>query len=152
SPRLRELFMYLAECAIRDPQSPLTEHQVGIAVFKRPEGYDTSSDTVVRVQASELRKRLKYYFLSEGLHEPLVMELPRGSYLPVLSKERLKKTINTKDVPHKGEKETNLRFVAAGFHARLAPDKPASLPVKPAKSRAQFVLALLLCIVSVFCG
>src|SRR5258707_12710791 len=67
SPGLRELFTYLAECALRDPHSPVTEQQVGVAVFNRSAGYDTSSDTVVRVQASEVRKRLKYYFLSEGL-------------------------------------------------------------------------------------
>jgi len=85
SPRLRELLVYLAKCALREPQSPLTEQQVGVAVFNRPSGYDTSSDTVVRVQASEVRKRLKYYFLSDGRNEPLVMELPRGSYLPVFN-------------------------------------------------------------------
>ena len=85
SPRLRELFTYLAECALRDPHSPVTEQQVGVAVFNRSAGYDTSSDTVVRVQASEVRKRLKYYFLSEGLNDPLLMELPRGSYLPIFS-------------------------------------------------------------------
>jgi len=85
SPRLRELLVYLAQCALREPHSPLTEQQVGVAVFNRPSGYDTSSDTVVRVQASEVRKRLKYYFLSEGRNEPLVMELPRGSYLPIFN-------------------------------------------------------------------
>jgi hypothetical protein len=88
SPRLRELFLYLADCALRDPSSTLTEQQVGVAVFNRRAGYDTSADTVVRVQASEVRKRLKYYFLSEGLHEPLVMELPRGSYIPVFCARR----------------------------------------------------------------
>jgi hypothetical protein len=89
SPRLRELFTYLAECALRDPHSSVTEQQVGVAVFNRSAGYDTSSDTVVRVQASEVRKRLKYYFLSEGLNEPLLMELPRGSYLPIFSSREL---------------------------------------------------------------
>ena len=88
SRRLRQLLVYLSECAIRNPQSPLTEQHVGIAVFKRPAGYDTTADTVVRVRASEIRKRLKYYFLTEGLHEPLTIELPKGSYLPIFRPRR----------------------------------------------------------------
>lgn len=85
SRRLRQLLIYLSECALRDPQNPLTEQQVGVAVFKRPPGYNTTADTVVRVRASEIRKRLKYYFLTEGLQEPLIIDLPKGSYLPVFS-------------------------------------------------------------------
>src|SRR5215510_11613499 len=148
SPRLRELFIYLAECAIRDPQSPLTEHQVGVAVFKRSEGYDTSSDTVVRVQASELRKRLKYYFLSEGLHEPLVVELPRGSYLPVFSERKASEASQSKDALPIGDEETQLQVIDSVVPSHLSLNDPASLTVKPARSTGWFVLASLLCFVT----
>src|SRR5215471_15568753 len=105
SPRLRDLFLHLSESALRDPASTLTEQQVGVAVFNRPAGYDTSADTVVRVQASAVRKRLKYYFLSEGLQEPLVVELPRGSYVPVFrSREPLPEESVVADAASNGEK------------------------------------------------
>ena len=83
SPRLRSLFLHLAHSALEKPESSFSEQQVGVAVFNRPLGYDTASDTIVRVQASELRKRLKYYFLAEGRDQPTIVELPRGSYVPV---------------------------------------------------------------------
>jgi hypothetical protein len=83
SPRLQELFRYLSECALHDPPQAVTEPQVGVAVFHRPPDYDTGVDTIVRVQVSQLRKKLERYFLSEGRQEPLVIDLPRGSYLPV---------------------------------------------------------------------
>src|SRR5262249_20715842 len=138
-------------CAIRDPRSPLTEHQVGVAVFKRPEGYDTSSDTVVRVQASELRKRLKYYFLSEGLHEPLVVELPRGSYLPVFSERKPSEVIQAKDALHIGDEETQLQVIDPVVPNHLSLGDPASPTLQPTRSMGWFVLASLLCIVTALC-
>src|SRR5579883_380125 len=89
SPRLRKLLLYLVDCALHEPPLPQTEQQVGVAVFNRTAGYDTSADAIVRVQMSEIRKRLKYYFLSAGARESLVVEIPRGSYLPVFVHKEL---------------------------------------------------------------
>jgi hypothetical protein len=83
SRRQQELFRFLADCALRDPPAAVSEQQVGVAVFGREPSYDTSVDTIVRVQVSQLRKKLEHYFLSEGRDEPTVIELPRGSYVPV---------------------------------------------------------------------
>jgi len=83
APRLRELFRYLCEEALRNPDGRLSEQQVGVAVFERPAQYDTNADTIVRVQVSQLRRKLEHHFLAEGRAEPLVIELPKGSYLPV---------------------------------------------------------------------
>jgi hypothetical protein len=83
SPRLQELLRYLCACAFEAPEAGVKEQQIGIALFARNPGYDTNQDTIVRVGVSKLRKQLQQYFLSEGLHEPVVIEIPKGSYLPV---------------------------------------------------------------------
>src|ERR1051326_2137806 len=83
SPRLRQLFEYLYEKSVADPGLPLTEERIGVEVFGRSEGYDTGVDTIVRVQVSQLRKRLEHHFLSDGAHEPVIIEFPRRSYTPV---------------------------------------------------------------------
>ena len=83
SPRLRQLFEYLYEKSVADPGLPLTEERIGVEVFGRSEGYDTGVDTIVRVQVSQLRKRLEHHFLSDGAHEPVIIEFPRRSYMPV---------------------------------------------------------------------
>lgn len=54
-----------------------------MAVLGRPSNYDTSHDTLVRVLVSHLRKKLHEYFFGEGREEPLIIEIPKGSYLPV---------------------------------------------------------------------
>ncbi len=81
--RLRELLLYVGRRSLKEGCEELHETEIGSAVFERPVDYDTSADTIVRVNATELRKRIEAYFESEGVHETLVMEIPRGSYLPV---------------------------------------------------------------------
>jgi hypothetical protein len=83
SARLRELLLYLGQRYIQGATS-VREQEVGEAVFERPLEYDTTLDNIVRVNVSELRKRLAHYFDQEGAAEPVVLEIPRGGYLPVL--------------------------------------------------------------------
>lgn len=89
APRLRELLYYVARRTLDDGCSELHEQEVGIEVFGRPDTYDTSIDNIVRSNATELRKRIEAYFESEGLQEPVILEIPRGSYLPVFRFRRV---------------------------------------------------------------
>ena len=79
APRMQELLVYLAD-ASRRGTPPGCEEEIGVAVFGREPGYDTSVDTIVRTQVSHLRKKLELYFLSEGRAERQVITLPKGSY------------------------------------------------------------------------
>ena len=83
SARLRELLAYVGRRVLEDGCTLIREQEIGIEVFGRLEGYDTSADNIVRVNATELRKRIDAYFETEGSHEPVVMEIPRGNYVPV---------------------------------------------------------------------
>jgi len=81
--RLRELLLYIGRSAVLDGNCELHEQDIGCAVFGRPEGYDTNVDNIVRTSMSDLRKRLEAYFESEaGSKEYVVMEIPRGCYVP----------------------------------------------------------------------
>jgi hypothetical protein len=83
SVRLQGLLAYLCERALDDPNGHIVEHQIGVAVFDRTPGYDTSADTIVRVQVSALRRKLEQHFIAEGIDEPIVIDVPKGSYRPV---------------------------------------------------------------------
>lgn len=84
SKRLRELLLYLGDRALRDPDYTLREQEIGVDVLGRPSDYDTSHDTLVRVLVSQLRKKLQEHFAGEGRDEPLIIEIPKGNYLPVI--------------------------------------------------------------------
>lgn len=81
--RLREFLLYVGQRAVKEGLDQIHEQEIGAKVFGRPADYDTSLDNIVRVNASELRKRIDDYFSSDGLSEAWVMEIPRGSYKPV---------------------------------------------------------------------
>jgi len=83
STRMRELLAYVGRRALEDGCEQLREQEIGAEVFGRPAVYDTSVDNIVRVNATELRKRIEAYFETNGRHETLTMEIPRGSYIPV---------------------------------------------------------------------
>jgi hypothetical protein len=83
SARLRDFLLYVGSHAVYHAGEELHEQQIGAAVFGRQPSYDTGSDNIVRVNATELRKRIDVYFAEEGRGEPLVFEIPRGGYTPV---------------------------------------------------------------------
>ncbi len=85
SARLREFLFYIADCAIRNAPEEATEQQIGFRVFHRNPGYNSSEDSIVRTHARLLRQKLAAYYLDEGLEETVVVEVPKGHYLPVFT-------------------------------------------------------------------
>ncbi len=64
----------------------LKEYLIGIEVFDRPQDYDPKDDPVVRVEAGRLRKKLAEYYAGPGANDTLIIELPKGGYVPVFHK------------------------------------------------------------------
>jgi hypothetical protein len=81
--RLRDLLLYIGTRSLKEHAASIREQEIGANVFGRPEDYDTTIDNIVRVNVSELRKRLEHYFMEEGSAEPVLIQIPRGGYLPV---------------------------------------------------------------------
>jgi hypothetical protein len=88
STRLRDFLLHVTACAIRGTPEDATEQQIGIQVFQRLPGFNSSEDSIVRSQARLLRLKLAAYFNAEGASEPLVIEIPKGHYLPVFLPSR----------------------------------------------------------------
>lgn len=83
APRLRELLLDIVAHA-HQPEL-LTEQQIGTRIFGRDPAYNPADDNIVRASARQLRIKLKEYFDGEGLHEPLLLEIPKGGYHPVFT-------------------------------------------------------------------
>jgi len=83
STRLRDFLLYVGGQSLKEGCPDIHEQEIGARVFDRPASYDRSQDNIVRVNATELRKRIDLYFATEGAHEPLILEIPRGGYKPV---------------------------------------------------------------------
>ena len=83
SARLRDFLLYVGHESLKAGVTEIHEQEIGVQVFGRSPSYDRSQDNIVRVNASELRKRIETYFCTDGSEEPLVFSIPRGGYRPV---------------------------------------------------------------------
>ena len=83
SARLRDFLLYVGNQSLKNGHADINEQDVGAHVFGRSPSYDRSQDNIVRVNATELRKRIDTYFATEGAHETLILEIPRGGYKPL---------------------------------------------------------------------
>lgn len=83
APRLQRFLTYITECYLQGNRDEITEQQIGVHVFDKPPSYNPGDDNAVRSYARTLRKRLEEYFANEGCSEPLVIQVPRGGYVPV---------------------------------------------------------------------
>jgi len=80
SESLCKLLRYLAEHSFQNPGVPVKEYQIATEVFGRPPDFDPHLDSAIRVQAGRLRMKLAEYYSSEGERDPIIVEIPKGSY------------------------------------------------------------------------
>jgi TolB-like protein len=83
SPLGNRLLTYVVNCALTGDNENLKEYVIGLEVFSRPETFDPRLDSVVRVHASQLRKKLRAYYEVNGANSTLQITIPPGSYKPV---------------------------------------------------------------------
>jgi len=92
--RLRDLLQFITEQSIHGNAHELTEQYIGNALFHKPSDYSPLEDSSVRVHARQLRLKLHEYFNEEGRNEPLILDIPKGSYAPVF-----RTVLKTADLP-----------------------------------------------------
>src|SRR5260370_41859243 len=80
SESLCKLLRYLANHSLEHPGNSPKEYQIATEVFGRQQDFDPHVDSMVRVQAGRLRTKLAEYYASEGLEDPLLVEIPKGTY------------------------------------------------------------------------
>jgi hypothetical protein len=124
SESLCKLLRYLADHAIKHPGVPLKEYQIATEVFGRPADFDPHLDSLVRVQAGRLRSKLFEYYASEGIEDPIIVELPKGTYALAFHPT----SISTKTI------------------LRVAKEAEASSQASPKFSRPVILLSLLLAV------
>ena len=89
SPRSRAFVRFIVEETLAGRQDGLTQTAIATRVFHRREDFDPTIDPIVRIQAGRLRRSLERYYLLGGAGDPVRIELPRGSYGPLLRWARL---------------------------------------------------------------
>jgi tetratricopeptide (TPR) repeat protein len=82
SPRLVELLNYIGEEFLAGRADRIKGFTIGQAIYVTDVNFDPESNSIVRVEMGRLRRRLAEYYLSSGRADPIVVEIPKGSYAP----------------------------------------------------------------------
>ena len=84
SSRSRAFIRFIVEETLAGRQERLSQDAIATRVFGRRADFDPTVDPIVRIQAGRLRRSLERYYLLTGAQDPVRIELPRGTYIPVL--------------------------------------------------------------------
>jgi hypothetical protein len=76
----RNLLNYLAEKSLSGEADSLKEYTVGLDVFAKPSSYDPRQESVVRMHMARLRQKLGEYYRTEGIEDPVIVEIPKGAF------------------------------------------------------------------------
>lgn len=82
SVRVSKLLRFLVERQLEGRESELKESIIGVEVFGRSPDYDPKLDSTVRTEAVRLRRRLGQYYSTDGSRDPIIIEVPKGGYIP----------------------------------------------------------------------
>lgn len=85
APLLSSFLTYICTRALEDKTVRISETEIGINVFNRSADFDPREDNIVRTYARHLRKRLQEYYATDGQHDPLCVDIPKGGYVPVFT-------------------------------------------------------------------
>src|SRR5262245_1725793 len=80
--RARRFLTYVVEQTLAGQSDGIKELVLATEVFDRPASFDPRIDTIVRVEAGKVRKRLDEYYASAGSQSAIRIDIPRGSYVP----------------------------------------------------------------------
>src|ERR1700689_5587937 len=77
---LRHLFGYLAEKSLDGTADTLKEYTIGLDALGKPASFDPRQESVVRMHTARLRQKLAEYYRTEGIDDPVIIDLPKGGF------------------------------------------------------------------------
>ncbi len=86
SPQVSATLRYVVQETLEGRSDRIKAYSIAIDVLNKTDAFDPSANPIVRVLAGRLRESLTGYFDSDnGLEQPIVITVPKGSYVPVFS-------------------------------------------------------------------
>jgi hypothetical protein len=106
APSLQRFLRHVVEETLAGRGDALKEYCIGSVVFGRGQDFNPKVDPIVRVQARNVRARLEQYYAGAGARDPVIIELPKGTYVPVFR-------MRERPAPRRGWLVTALTVAAA---------------------------------------
>jgi hypothetical protein len=146
SPIVAQMLKYICERHFSGQAHEIKEYNIAVDAFGRPPNFDQTRDSIVRVEAHRLRKRLQEYYQQQGADHPIRIILPPGNYVPQfirrVEREEPAEEATPESVVPAAAMEDNGAAMAADPEAAAAPPPPESRPPdrRPMSARSWFAL------------
>src|SRR5581483_11456699 len=82
SQRRQRFLKHIVNETLAGRSERLTGYHLALEIFGRPATFDPAVDPFVRIEAARLREKLREYYDTEGQHDPIRIQLPKGTYTP----------------------------------------------------------------------
>jgi TolB-like protein len=86
SPQLMAFLRFVVEAVLEGNSDRIKGYVIAVEVLKRGTKFNPQIDPIVRVEATRLRRTLERYYADEGAEDPIVIALPRGTYVPTFTR------------------------------------------------------------------
>jgi hypothetical protein len=88
SPQLAAFLRFVVEAVLEGRSDRIKGYTIAVEVLRRDASFDPQSDPIVRVEATRLRRAIERYYAGAGADDPVIIDLPRGSYVPTFRRRR----------------------------------------------------------------
>jgi tetratricopeptide (TPR) repeat protein len=92
SPQLVAFLRFVIESTLHGKQDRIKAYTIGVEVLRRDTKFDPQIDPIVRVEATRLRRAIERYYATAGVDDPIIVDVPRGSYVPTFRRRNLEAT------------------------------------------------------------
>ncbi|MFM8657006.1 MAG: hypothetical protein ACKOD5_07740 [Chthoniobacterales bacterium] len=134
SKRNRKFLRRVVEAELTGCGHEINGYLIGSEVFGRGKNFDHVKDTIVRIEATKLRRDLERYYLTSGRGDRIVISIPKGGYRPTFE------TRDVEDLPEGASASAALDLSALTVASLRLHDGPLSSMQPPL--RAQLADAL----------
>jgi hypothetical protein len=90
--RQKAILTYIVNQTLAGKAREITDATLAIEVFGRRSDYDPKIDPIVRIQTDVLRRALARYYETAGKNDPIRIDIPRGTCVPVFQKQKPKES------------------------------------------------------------
>ena len=133
APNLAHLLTYVCSKYFEGAAEQIKEYNIAVDALGRPPDFDQKRDSIVRVEAHRLRKRLREYYDSDGADHPVRIEIPPGQYAPLfLAQGTPAPSLSPEALVAQDERASDGAAASAGEAASAAesvPEEALALPV-----------------------
>jgi adenylate cyclase len=100
SQRCKDFLRFVVEEKLAGQSYTLKGYTIATHVFGRDKDFNPNLDPIVRIEAGKLRRALERYYFKAGSQDPIHIEIPKGTYIPIFSEQteiESEKTTGVKD-------------------------------------------------------